>query len=64
MIITLWLYICTSAALDDCQAYAEQQYTGRRGQFECLRDIEPTMDAARADGHPFVVATCNVEHNQ
>lgn len=64
MITTLLLYICTSATMTDCQVYAEGHYTGRRGQFECLRDIEPTLDAARAEGHNYVMATCNVEHNQ
>ena len=61
MIITLWLYVCTSAALDDCQGYAEQQFTGRRGQYECLAQIEPTLDKARAEGEKFTAALCTVE---
>ena len=58
MITTLVLYVCTSTALDDCQAYAYHQWNGRYQLEACLASVDPTLDALRRQGLQYVAATC------
>jgi hypothetical protein len=64
MITTLLLFICTTDAQDDCQAYAAQRWEGPNAQYECLASIEPSLDALRAEGHHHVIAMCGYEETE
>jgi hypothetical protein len=61
MLTTLLVFICTTTAQDDCQAYAAQRWEGPNAQYECLASIAPTLDALRAEGHTNTVAVCGYE---
>lgn len=58
MLTTLIVVICTSAAMDDCQAFAAHQWSGPHAQYECLASIEPTLDTLRREGVTNVGAYC------
>lgn len=58
MITTLIVLICTSASMDDCQAYAAQQWNDAHAQYECLASIEPTLDTLRREGLTNIGAYC------
>lgn len=64
MITTLVVYLCTSAAMDDCQAHAYHQWDGQYHLESCLASIEPTLDALRREGLQNVAATCAQEADQ
>ena len=58
MITTLVIYLCTSAAMDDCQAHPAHQW-GDQYQLEaCMASIEPTLNSLRAQGVQHAAATC------
>lgn len=41
MIVTLVAYLCTTAALNDCQVYVHSQYEGHNASMRCeiVREI-------------------------
>lgn len=41
MIVTLVVYLCTTAAHTDCEVYAHSRYEGRNASMQCetVRDI-------------------------
>lgn len=47
MITTLIVWLCSTQAMDDCQARAYQQWNDSYSQYECLASIEPTLDELR-----------------
>lgn len=64
MITTLVIYLCTSAAMDDCQAHPAHQW-GDQYQLEaCMASIEPTLDDLRREGLQNVAATCAQEREE
>lgn len=63
MITTLVIYLCTSAAMDDCQVHAYQQWGGTYQLEACLASIEPTLNSLRQDGHDNAAATCEQERD-
>lgn len=64
MITTLVIYLCTSAALDDCQAHAYHQWADQYQLEACLASIEPTLDALHREGLQNVAATCEQEQDK
>lgn len=64
MLTTLIVVVCTSAAMDDCQAYAEHQWNDTHASYECLASIEPTLDALRREGLANVGAYCEVTEDE
>ena len=58
MIVTLIVVVCTSNAMDDCQAYAAHQWDGNHARYECLASIEPTLDALRREGLTHIGGYC------
>lgn len=64
MITTLVIYLCTSAAMDDCQAHAYHQWEGQYQVEACLASIEPTLDELRREGMQNVAATCTQEREE
>lgn len=64
MITTLVIYLCTSAALDDCQAHPYQQWRDRYQLEACLASLEPTLDYLRREGLQNVAATCAQEQDK
>lgn len=64
MITTLVIYLCTSAAMDDCQAHPAHQW-GDQYQLEaCMASIEPTLNSLRREGLQNVAATCTQEREE
>lgn len=55
---TLLIYVCTTAALDDCQIYAVAQADGPRAAVTCSRELTAEADRWGADGFKHVAAVC------
>lgn len=64
MITTLVIYLCTSAAMDDCQAHAYHQWDGQFQLEACMASLEPTLDDLRAQGVQHAAATCTQEQDK
>lgn len=61
MTVYLMLYLCTSAALDDCQAFVADRWEGPQARAECRASVAPTLEHLRAEGVKHAVAHCESE---
>lgn len=58
MIAVLIIQLCTTPAMDDCQAHKYHEWESPHARYECLASIEPTLDALKRDGFKNVAAYC------
>ncbi len=59
MTAVLLAWICTSAAMDDCQVWGYQSWENSpHAGSECLAAIPGQLAELRAQGHRFVVVRC------
>ena len=61
MIVYLIVHLCTSVALDDCQAFAVDRWEGPQARAECRASVAPTLEQLRAEGVKHAAARCEAD---
>ena len=56
--IFLVLYVCASAAMDDCQISKEASWQGDDARSECAIEVPNTLALAKENGFMYTTAYC------